>query len=113
MIGENIRENYESFDVAFKLGDDMAVHTWSHQYMTGLSNEEAFGQLAWTMQIIADLTGGRLPKYWRPPFGDSDNRYDSRGELGNNLVTMLTDAFQNSCHRQASRSYSGKLESRY
>jgi hypothetical protein len=26
------------------------------------------------MQIISDLNGGRLPKYWRPPFGDVDNR---------------------------------------
>lgn len=26
------------------------------------------------MQIIADLNGGRIPKYWRPPYGDVDNR---------------------------------------
>ncbi|KAJ9103866.1 hypothetical protein QFC21_002328 [Naganishia friedmannii] len=28
----------------------------------------------WTCQIIADLTGGYVPAYWRPPFGDADYR---------------------------------------
>lgn len=42
--------------------------------MTSLTNEIILGELAWTMQIISDLTGGRVPKYWRPPSGDSDNR---------------------------------------
>jgi chitin deacetylase len=31
-------------------------------------------ELGWTMQIIHDMTGGRVPRYWRPPYGDSDNR---------------------------------------
>ena len=31
-------------------------------------------ELGWTMQLISDLNGGRLPRYWRPPFGDVDNR---------------------------------------
>jgi peptidoglycan/xylan/chitin deacetylase (PgdA/CDA1 family) len=26
------------------------------------------------MQIIHESTGGRIPRYWRPPYGDSDNR---------------------------------------
>jgi len=26
------------------------------------------------MQLIANSTGGRLPKFWRPPYGDSDAR---------------------------------------
>jgi hypothetical protein len=26
------------------------------------------------MQVIHDLTGGRLPAFWRPPYGDTDNR---------------------------------------
>jgi len=42
--------------------------------MTSLSNEVAMAELAWTMQIISDSTGGRVPKFWRPPYGDSDNR---------------------------------------
>ena len=26
------------------------------------------------MQLIANSTGGRIPKFWRPPYGDSDAR---------------------------------------
>ena len=42
--------------------------------MTTLNNSQVVAELGWTMQIIHDLTGGRVPRYWRPPYGDSDNR---------------------------------------
>jgi len=42
--------------------------------MTTLTNEQIVAELGWTSQIIADLNGGRVPAYWRPPFGDADNR---------------------------------------
>ena len=42
--------------------------------MTTLSNEDVVAQLGWTMEIIHNSTGGRIPKYWRPPYGDSDER---------------------------------------
>jgi chitin deacetylase len=31
------------------------------------------GELGWCMKIIEDLSG-RKPKYFRPPYGDIDNR---------------------------------------
>lgn len=31
-------------------------------------------QLGWTAQLIYNSTGGRVPKFWRPPYGDVDNR---------------------------------------
>lgn len=68
-------ENPNVFLDAFGVsGDDIAVHTWSHPYMTTLSNEMVVAELGWTMQIIHDSTAGRLPRFWRPPYGDSDNR---------------------------------------
>ncbi|EIW73508.1 hypothetical protein TREMEDRAFT_70983 [Tremella mesenterica DSM 1558] len=74
MIGGNILGAPTQMQDAFTAGGHIAVHTWSHPYMTTLSNEGVLGELGWTMQIISDLTGGRVPKYWRPPFGDVDNR---------------------------------------
>ncbi|THG95798.1 hypothetical protein EW026_g5905, partial [Hermanssonia centrifuga] len=56
------------------LEDDIAVHTWTHPYMTTFDNAAVLGELGWTMEIIHNSTGGRLPKYWRPPYGDADNR---------------------------------------
>ncbi|KAG9123464.1 hypothetical protein FRC07_014908 [Ceratobasidium sp. 392] len=74
-IGQNILENPNVFLDAFGVsGDDIAVHTWTHPYMTTLSNEMVVAELGWTMQIIHDSTGGRVPRFWRPPYGDSDNR---------------------------------------
>ncbi|KAJ7368305.1 carbohydrate esterase family 4 protein [Mycena albidolilacea] len=74
MIGVNIVQNPNEFLAAFNMGGDIAVHTWTHPYMTTLSNENVVAQLGYTSQIIHDSTGGRVPKFWRPPFGDSDNR---------------------------------------
>jgi hypothetical protein len=41
------------------------------------------------MQIIYDLTGGRLPAFWRPPFGDVDNRVRAIAEQVFGLKTVL------------------------
>jgi len=74
-IGINILTNPQLFLSAFDvLEDDIAVHTYTHPYLTTLSNEQIFAELAFTMKIIHDSTGGRLPKYWRPPYGDTDQR---------------------------------------
>jgi len=74
-IGQNILQNPTIFMDAYGVsGDDIAVHTWTHPYMTTFSNEQVLAELGWTMQIIHDSTGGRLPRFWRPPYGDSDNR---------------------------------------
>jgi chitin deacetylase len=75
MIGANIRDNPQVFLRAFQeLEDDIGVHTWSHLYMTTLTNEQVVAEIGWTLQIIHDSTGGRVPRYWRPPYGDADNR---------------------------------------
>ena len=75
MIGANIRDNPQVFLRAFQeLEDDIGVHTWTHPYMTTLTNEQVLAEIGWTLQIIHDSTGGRVPRYWRPPYGDADNR---------------------------------------
>jgi peptidoglycan/xylan/chitin deacetylase (PgdA/CDA1 family) len=74
MIGSNIQSWPKTMQEAFNQGGHIAVHTWSHPMMTTMTNEQVLGELGWTMQIISDLTGGRLPAFWRPPYGDVDNR---------------------------------------
>lgn len=74
-IGINILNNPNMFKRAYNdIGGDIAVHTWTHRYMTTLDNHALLGEFGFTMQIIHNSTGGRLPKYWRPPYGDSDRR---------------------------------------
>jgi len=77
-IGRNIVNNPQQFLTAFQTNqDDLAVHTWTHPYMTGLSNADVVAQLGWTLQVIYDSTGGRLCRFWRPPYGDVDMRVDA------------------------------------
>lgn len=54
-------------------GHEICVHTWSHQYMTALTNEQVFAELYYTRKIIKDLLNVTAT-CWRPPYGDVDNR---------------------------------------
>ncbi|SCV72494.1 BQ2448_4031 [Microbotryum intermedium] len=72
-IGSNIVNNPDIFDQAVKSGGHIAVHTWAHKLMTTLTDMQVLGELGWTIQIIYDRAGV-VPRYWRPPYGDIDNR---------------------------------------
>jgi len=89
MIGVNIISYPNEFQAAFNMGGDIAVHTWTHPYMTTLSNEDVVAQLGWTMELIHNSTGGRVPKFWRPPFGDSDNRVRAIAKEVFGLTTII------------------------
>jgi peptidoglycan/xylan/chitin deacetylase (PgdA/CDA1 family) len=75
MIGINIIYYPAIFQQAFSdLQGDIACHTYTHPYMTTLNNIQVLAQFGWSLQIIHNSTGGRLPRYWRPPYGDTDVR---------------------------------------
>ena len=57
--------------------------------MTSLSNEDVIAQLGWTMEIIHNSTGGRVPRFWRPPFGDSDARVSALAREVLGLQTVI------------------------
>ena len=48
-----------------KDGHHLAGHTWSHQLMTTLTNEEVLAELYYTQKAIKFVTGV-TPKHWRP-----------------------------------------------
>ncbi|KAJ1564012.1 chitin deacetylase [Nowakowskiella sp. JEL0078] len=54
-------------------GHQIAIHTWTHHPMTNLTNRQIVAELKYTERIIYD-TIGVLPIYFRPPFGDIDDR---------------------------------------
>ncbi|KAF5370107.1 hypothetical protein D9758_001048 [Tetrapyrgos nigripes] len=89
MIGSNVLENPDMFLRALTEGHDLAVHTWTHPYMTTQTNEQVVAELGWTMQIIHDSSGGRVPKYWRPPYGDSDTRVTAIAREVFGLTTII------------------------
>ncbi|KAL9940741.1 hypothetical protein V8E36_000229 [Tilletia maclaganii] len=74
MIGSNILDYPQEFETIFNTpGQHIAVHSWSHNMSTTLSNEVMVAELGWTMQIIYDKTG-KIPSWWRAPMGDLDDR---------------------------------------
>ncbi|GAA5835058.1 hypothetical protein JCM11251_000150 [Rhodosporidiobolus azoricus] len=54
-------------------GHEICAHTWSHHYMTSLTNEQAFAELYFSKKAIKDILGVTV-RCWRPPFGDVDDR---------------------------------------
>ena len=89
-IGVNIIANPNEFLRAFQINrDDFAVHTWTHPYMTTLSNADVVAQLGWTLQLIYNSTGGKLCRFWRPPFGDTDVRVNAIAEEVFGLTAIL------------------------
>jgi len=54
-------------------GHEISVHTWSHHYLTTLTNEQIVAELGWTRKAIKDILG-ITPTTMRPPYGDIDDR---------------------------------------
>ncbi|KAM0749311.1 glycoside hydrolase/deacetylase [Meredithblackwellia eburnea MCA 4105] len=54
-------------------GHEICSHTWSHPYMTAMTNEQAFAELYYSKKIIKDVLGITV-RCWRPPYGDVDDR---------------------------------------
>lgn len=51
----------------------MASHTWNHPFLPSLSNQAIAAQLQWSIWAM-NVTGGRIPKWFRPPYGGLDDR---------------------------------------
>ncbi|KAF9291528.1 chitin deacetylase [Mortierella antarctica] len=54
-------------------GHQLGSHSWSHTAFTTLTNEEIVAEIRWTEKAIYDATSRKV-KYFRPPYGDMDNR---------------------------------------
>ncbi|KAI7852816.1 chitin deacetylase 1 [Circinella umbellata] len=72
-IGSNVVDWPIGAQRGVKDGHHIADHTWSHQMMTTLSNEEVLAELYYTQKAIKMVTGV-TPRHWRPAFGDVDDR---------------------------------------
>ncbi|PSR80727.1 hypothetical protein PHLCEN_2v6643 [Hermanssonia centrifuga] len=67
----------------------IAVHTWSHPYMTTVSTEGLIAELGWSKKIIKDVTGV-TPIYFRPPYGDIDDRVRAIAKAMDLIPVMWT-----------------------
>jgi peptidoglycan/xylan/chitin deacetylase (PgdA/CDA1 family) len=72
-IGSNVVDWPYGAMRGVKDGHHIAAHTWSHNYTTTLTNEQVLAEFYYTQKAIK-LATGLTPRYWRPPYGDVDDR---------------------------------------
>ncbi|KAG0170112.1 hypothetical protein DFQ28_003838 [Apophysomyces sp. BC1034] len=72
-IGSNVLDWPYGAMRGIRDGHHIADHTWSHQPMTTLNNDEVLAEFYYSMKAI-HLATGVTPRYWRPPYGDVDDR---------------------------------------
>ncbi|KAI8879819.1 carbohydrate esterase family 4 protein [Backusella circina FSU 941] len=75
-IGSNVYTYPAAARRALNDGYRLCVHTWSHNYMTTLTNKQVVSELYYAQKAIKQATGV-TPKCWRPPYGDVDDRVRS------------------------------------
>jgi peptidoglycan/xylan/chitin deacetylase (PgdA/CDA1 family) len=71
--GSAILYNPQLLIDTYKAGHAIAFHTWSHPYLTTLTNDQIVVELYWNMRIIKEIIGV-TPTLFRPPYGDIDPR---------------------------------------
>lgn len=73
VVGSRVISRPEMLIAEYVSGHQISVHTWSHAYLTNLTNEQIVAELGWTMKAIRE-TIGVTPNTFRPPYGDIDDR---------------------------------------
>jgi len=73
VVGSRVVEFPQTLRDEYMAGHQIAVHTYSHPYLTTLTNDQIIAELGWTKKIIKDVIGV-TPQYMRPPYGDIDDR---------------------------------------
>ena len=68
-VGSRCAEFPKTLQVEYMGGHQIGVHTWSHPYLTTLTNEQIIAELGWTKKVIKDVLGV-TPNFMRPPYGD-------------------------------------------
>jgi hypothetical protein len=65
LIGGQVLQYPELVQRAYKAGHELAIHGFSHSYLTSQSTEQIVGELRWTEEAIKEVTGVS-PKLFRP-----------------------------------------------
>jgi len=62
---------------AYNMGCTIENHSWTHPFMTKLTEEQIVDEISRTTKMITDLVG-EAPKFFRPPYIDYDQKmYDN------------------------------------
>lgn len=75
VIGDQIPGQEELIRQMYKDGHLIGNHTYDHEDISGMSVEEACGELKKTSDLVEQITGSKTP-YVRPPFGNWNDALD-------------------------------------
>lgn len=73
VVGSRVLSRPAMLQYEYQTGHQISIHTWSHPYLTTLSNAEIVAELGWSKKVIKDVLGV-TPNTMRPPYGDIDDR---------------------------------------
>lgn len=74
LTGKFIQSNHNLVKKIDKEGHKIYNHTDSHPYMTTISNEQIVEELEKTEKVLQVLIGKSSKPYFRPPYGNRDQR---------------------------------------
>ncbi|KAF8594336.1 glycoside hydrolase/deacetylase [Ceratobasidium sp. AG-I] len=92
VIGANIVNHPEILQATYLAGHEIAIHTWTHRPLTTLSNEQIVAELGYTRKAIQAVLGV-TPRYFRPPYGDTDDRVRAVAKGMGLIPVIWTEAF--------------------
>lgn len=79
-------------ETIFKAGHEIGNHTLTHPHLSKLTAHEIREELLKTEELIIEITGTK-PRFFRPPFGDYNNRVlDVAEELGYQTIQWSIDS---------------------
>ncbi|KAJ3510061.1 hypothetical protein NLJ89_g4884 [Agrocybe chaxingu] len=73
VVGSRVIERPNMLIQEYMDGHEISIHTWSHNALTTLTNEQIVAELGWTRLAIQTVLGV-TPITMRPPKGDIDDR---------------------------------------
>ncbi|TPX33473.1 hypothetical protein SmJEL517_g03614 [Synchytrium microbalum] len=90
-IGVQIVQYPAVFKSIFDAGHQIGCHTWTHPWLTSLTNEQIIMETFWCEQAFQAVLGIR-PVYMRPPHGDINPRVRSiLIQMGYTIVEWTKD----------------------
>lgn len=90
--GDKIQNNEDIVRKAFKYGNQIAGHSFSHPMFTKISKEQIIRELTKTNNLINSCIG-KIPVYFRPPYGDIDENTLKYLEDNSNAIIWSLDTF--------------------
>ncbi|KAJ3128444.1 chitin deacetylase, partial [Irineochytrium annulatum] len=73
VIGGNVLLYKDNLKAAYAAGHQIGLHTWTHPFTSTKTTDEIVAETIYTAMAVYSVIG-QVPRYWRPPKADIDDR---------------------------------------